>query len=135
MSGSVPPMLWYLLAFLGFAVFPLSMVWAIHRHKMKVLEILRSYAEKGIEPPAAVTEVLLKQGGEPAPKWKSTPRGSLLNTFGIHLWIAVIWGCVAWWRIDTVSPRWPIYIAVGAAVFFALLALGQLAAALKSPLK
>jgi hypothetical protein len=135
MSGSVPPILWYLLAFLAFAVFPLTMVWAIHRHKMKVLEILRSYAEKGIEPPAAVTEVLLRQSADPGQKWKSTPRGSLLNTFGIHLWIACIFGCIAWWRLDAGNPRWLIYIAVGSAVFFALLAVGQLAAALKSPLK
>lgn len=135
MSGSVPPILWYLLAFLALAVFPLSMVWAIHRQKMKALELLRSYAEKGVEPPAAVTEVLLKQVAPPEPKWKSTPRGSLLNTSGIHVWIACIWGCIAWWRIDAVSPRWPIYIAVGATVFFAVLAIGQLAAALKSPLK
>jgi len=135
MSGSVPPILWYLLAFIAFAVFPLTMVWAIHRHKMKVLEILRSYAEKGVEPPPAVTEVLLKQSTDPAQKWKSTPRGSLLNTFGIHLWVACILGGIAWWRLEAGPPRWAIYLAVCATVFFALLAIGQLAAALKSPLK
>ncbi len=135
MSGSIAPILWYLLAFLAFAVFPLSMVWAIHRHKMKALEILRSYAEKGTEPPAAVTELLLRHAADPGQKWKSTPRGSLLNTFGIHLWIACIWAGLAWWRIEAGPPRWTVYVAVCATVFFALLAIGQLAAALKSPLK
>ena len=135
MSGSIPPILWYLLAFLALAVFPLSMVWTIHRQKMKALEILRSYAEKGGEPPAAVTDLLLKQVAPAQPKWKSTPRGSLLNTFGIHLWIACLWGGIAWWRIDAGTLRWTVYAAVVATVFFAVLAIGQLAAALKSPLK
>jgi hypothetical protein len=135
MSGSVPPILWYLLAFLALAVFPLSMVWTIHRQKMKALEILRSYAEKGGEPPAAVTDLLLKQVAPSEPKWKSTPRGALLNTFGIHLWIACLWAGIAWWRIEAGPPRWTVYAAVVATVFFAVLAVGQLAAALKSPFK
>ena len=37
--GSLPPILWYLLAVVAFAVFPLTMVFAIHRHHMKVLEL------------------------------------------------------------------------------------------------
>lgn len=135
MDGSVPMILWYLLCFLGFAVFPLAMVYTLHRQRMKALEILRAYAEKGGQPPPEVTELLLKPGTEPDAKWKSTARGSLLNTFGIHLFIACIFGTVAWWRIDAVSPRWPIYVTVGAAVFFGGLALAQLVAALKSPLK
>ncbi len=135
MSGSVPPILWYLLAFLALAVFPLSMVWAIHRQKMKALEILRFYAEKGGEPPAAVSELILRQVAPPEQKWKSTPRGALLNTFGVHLWIACLWGCIAWWRIEVGPPRWTVYVAVGATVFFAVSALGQFVAALKSPLK
>jgi hypothetical protein len=128
-------MLWYLLAFLALAVFPLSMVWVIHRHKMKALEILRLYAEKGGEPPAAVAELILKQVTPPQEKWKATPRGALLNTFGVHVWIACFWGCIAWWRIEAGPPRWAVYVAVGATVFFAVLAMGQLLAALKSPLK
>ncbi len=135
MSGPVSPILWYLLAFLALAVFPLSMVWTIHRQKMKALEILRSYAEKGSEPPAIVAELLVKQLTAPDRKWKSTPRGSLLNTFGVHLWIACLWGGIAWWRIEAGPPRWAVYVAVAATVFFAVLAIGQLAAALKSPLK
>jgi len=134
MSGPVAPILWYLLAVAALGVFPLSMVWVIHRQKMKVLEILGSYAQRGVDPPAAVTELLFKQIASPDRKWRSTPRGSLLHTFGVHLCCAVWLGCIAWWRIEAGSPRWAVYAAVGSTVFFALLAVGQLAAALKSPL-
>jgi hypothetical protein len=102
---------------------------------MKALEILRSYAEKGGEPPPAVAELLFRQVAEPDAKWKATPRGSLLQAFMVHLFIACLFGGVAWWRIDVGSPRWAIYVAVGSAVFFGVTALAQLVAALKSPLK
>jgi hypothetical protein len=132
MTGSVPPMLWYLLCFIAFAVFPLVMVVAIHRHRMKGLEILRSYAEKGVEPPPGVTELLAKQASEPGEKWKTTARGSRLNSFGGFLFIACVFGCIAWWRIDVGEPQWAIYAAVGSAVFFGVSALGFLFAALVS---
>jgi hypothetical protein len=135
MSGSVPSILWYLLAFFAFAVFPLAMVATIHRQRMKALEILRSYAEKGGEPPPGVTDLLQKQMAEPDQQWKSTPRGSMLHTFMIHLSIACVMGCIAWWRFDAGPPRWALYIAVGSTVFFAVSAIGFLAAALKSPAK
>lgn len=135
MSGSVPPILWYLLAVMAFAVFPLSMVAALHRQRMKALEILRSYAEKGIEPPAAVTEVLLRQVSEPDPKWKSTPRGPMLHMFMVHLSIACVMGALAWWRFDAGPPPWALYAAGTSTLFFAASAAGFLAAALKTPVK
>jgi hypothetical protein len=135
MMAPVPPILWYLLAVVAFGIFPLSMVWVLHRQKMTALEILRSYAERGIEPPQVVTDLLLKQLSSSGQPWRSTPRGSLLHTFGVHLFTACVLGGIAWWRVDAGLPRWSIYVAVGSTLFFAALATGQLAAALKSPLK
>lgn len=135
MSGSVPPILWYLLAFLAFAVFPLSMVAAIHRQRMKTLEILRPYAEKGIEPPPAVSDLLLRQVSEPDQKWKSTPRGPMLHMFMVHLSIACVMGGIAWWRFDSGPPPWALYASGTITVFFAVSALGFFAAALKTPAK
>jgi hypothetical protein len=132
MTGSVPPMLWYLLAFMAFAVFPLVMVVAIHRHRMKALEILRSYAEKGIEPPPAVAELLTKQVAEPGEKWKATARGSRLNTFVGHFFVACLFGGLAWWRTDAGGPDWAVYVAAGSALFFGVTGLGFLVAALFS---
>lgn len=133
MSGAVPPILWYLLCFIAFAVFPLVMVTAIHRHRMKALEILRSYAEKGAEPPPAVAELLAKQLTDSEQKWRSTARGSRLGTFVGHLFVACLFGCVAWWRVDSGGPQWAVYTAAGSAVFFGVSALGFLVAALVSP--
>jgi hypothetical protein len=133
MTGSVPPILWYLLCVVAFAIFPLAMVATIHRHRMKVLEILRCYAEKGVDPPAAVTELLMKQIAEPQQKWNSTARGSRLHTFGIHLFIACLFGAVAWWRLDAGDVPIVFYVAVASAVFFGVSALGQLAVAIASP--
>jgi len=135
MSGSVPPILWYLLAFLAFAVFPLSMVAAIHRQRMKALEILGSYAEKGVEPPPAVSELLLRQVSEPDSKWKSTPRGSMLHLFMVHLSIACVMGGIAWWRLDSGPPAWALYASGVTTVFFAVSAIAFFAAALKTPAK
>jgi hypothetical protein len=135
MGSSVPPILWYLLCVAGFAVFPLAMVYTIHRQRMKALEILRSYAEKGSEPPPAVAELLFKQVVEPDQKWKATPRGSLLQTSLGHFFAGCTFAGVAWWRIEVGPPRWAIYIAVCSAVFFGVAALAQFVAALKSPPK
>jgi hypothetical protein len=128
--GSVPPLLWYLLAVVALAVFPLTMIFAIHRHHMKVLALLRFYAEKGTEPPPAIAELLMKQLSHADEKWKRTKRGALLQTFGANLFIACIMAGVSWWRLDVGEPRWAIYWAVCSAIFFAVFALGALLAAL-----
>ena len=66
-SGQIPPILWFLfwvglsVGVLGFGFF---MAIIIHRGHMKTLEILRLYAEKGIEPPPAVVEMLTRQAGD-----------------------------------------------------------------------
>jgi hypothetical protein len=132
MIGEVPAILWYLLGVVAFAVFPLAMVVTIHRHRMKVLEILRYHAEKGQEPPPAVLELLTKQISEPEHKWKSTPRGARLQSFMMFAFIACIAGTVAWWRMDAGGPPVVIYVMVGAAVFWGVSALGFLVAAVAS---
>jgi hypothetical protein len=132
MIDEVPAILWYLLCVVAFAVFPLAMVVAIHRHRMKVLEILKYHAEKGQEPPPAMLELLIKQISDPEQKWKSTPRGARLHSFMMFAFIACISGTVAWWRMDAGGPQVVIYVAVGSAVFWAVSALGFLVVALAS---
>ena len=67
MSSQVPPFLWFLF-WVGLAIGVLSfgffMAIIIHRGNMKALEVLRTYAEKGIEPPPAVVEMLTRQMGD-----------------------------------------------------------------------
>ena len=130
MTDPVPPLLWYLLYFIALTVFPLVMILTLHRQRMKALEILRSYAEKGEEPPAAMAELLMRQIGEPNRKWQATPRGLLLKRFMGLVWIACIAGAIAWWRVDAGGPRLAVYAAVTSTVFFGVIAFGLLLAAL-----
>ena len=59
MDGSVPAILWYVLvvAFFVWMVVALS-IQSLRDHtaRMAALDIQRTYAEKGVEPPAAATE-------------------------------------------------------------------------------
>lgn len=71
MGGEVPEMLWYLfwvgvLAFV--AVFSIAMMTLISRRNAKALELLKLYAEKGIEPPPTLAELLAKPSRAPAPR-------------------------------------------------------------------
>lgn len=132
MSGELPEIYWYLfwvgvLAFM--VVFAFTMMTLVHRRNMKAIELLRSYAEKGIEPPSAISE-LLSETAEPDRRWKSTRRGAMLQSFIGMLFTACIAGGVAWWRVDEGGPQIVIYIFGVAAVFWGVSALGLLVAAL-----
>jgi hypothetical protein len=133
MSGALPEIYWFLfwvgvLAFL--IVFSFSMMTLIHRANMKSLELLRLYAEKGIDPPPAMAELLAKTGGEPDRKWKSTRRGAMLQSFIGFVFTACMAGGIAWWRIDAGGPQAVIYIFGASTVFFGVSAVGLLVAAL-----
>jgi hypothetical protein len=136
MNGGVPEIYWYLF-WVGLAIvveaFGFYMASIIHRRNMKVLDLLKSYAEKGIEPPAAVAELLSEQVKEPGRAWKSSPRGARLERFVGFLFSACVIGGVAWWLIDAAGPRWAVYPSVCAAVFFSVGAVGFLLTAVVTP--
>ena len=136
MSGDVPEMYWYLF-WVGLAIvlegFGFYMAFIIHRRNMKVLDLLKSYAEKGVEPPAGVAELLGEQMCEPGQAWRSSARGARLERFVGFLFTACVIGGVAWWLIDATGPPWAIYPAVTAAVFFSVAAVGFLLTAVVTP--
>ena len=136
MSGDVPEMYWYLF-WVGLAIvlegFGFYMAFIIHRRNMKVLDLLKSYAEKGVEPPAGVAELLGEQMREPGQAWRSSARGARLERFVGFLFTACVIGGVAWWLIDATGPPWAIYPAVTAAVFFSVAAVGFLLTAVVTP--
>jgi hypothetical protein len=136
MNGEVPEIYWYVF-WVGLAIvveaFGFYMAAIVHRRNMKVLELLRSYAEKGIDPPAAVAELLSEQVTEPGRAWKSSARGARLQRFIGFLFTACVIGGVAWWLIDAAGPRWALYPAVSAAVFFSVGAIGFLLTAVVTP--
>jgi hypothetical protein len=63
MGDEVPQMVWFLfwvgaLAFM--VVFSIAMMTLISRRKAKALELLKLYAERGIDPPPTLAELLAK---------------------------------------------------------------------------
>ena len=136
MSGELPEIYWYLF-WVGLAIvveaFGFYMATIIHRRNMRVLDLLKSYADKGIEPPAGVAELLTAQVKDPDRAWKSTARGARLEKFAGFLFMGCVVGGVAWWLVDSAGPAWALYPAVSAAVFFSVGALGFLLTAVVTP--
>jgi hypothetical protein len=139
-------MLWYLLlAGLAVGMFGAIFTDAALRHRryMKALEVLRSYADKGIEPPAAVTALLLQpaaESAETAAEKKVVAQATAQSTaqltqFMTWLFMACVAGGVAWQLVKGGGPK---EIAVTAAVTFAVFlgvgALGSFLLALASGL-
>ena len=101
MNGAVPEIYWYVFwvgLFIVVEAFGFYMATIIHRRNMRVLDLLKSYADKGIEPPGGVAELLSEQVKDPGRAWKSTPRGARLERF-----TGFLWGCD---RIPSESREW-----------------------------
>lgn len=136
MSGEVPEIYWYLF-WVGLAIvvegFGFYIAFVIHRRNMRVLDLLKSYAEKGLDPPAGVAALLSEQVSDAGRVWRSSARGARLQRFIGFLFTACVIGGVAWWLIDTAGPSWAVYPSVCAAVFFSVGALGFLLTAVVTP--
>ena len=70
------------LVFSAGAVITISILWLVFRGRMKALDVLRAYAERGEEPPAAVIDALRTVSGRPNPAaaGPTEPQGSLCAT-------------------------------------------------------
>jgi hypothetical protein len=138
MNGHVPEILWYLLA-VGFVLFAIIGpiwfgLWSMHRYSIRMFAILRAYAERGEEPPAAVLEALKppERKSGPVALEPKTRRVAQLEHFVLGLTFAAAAGAVAWWRDDAGGPQWLVYAAVIAAVVMGAGAIGRLIAALST---
>ncbi len=90
----MPEVYWYLFWVAALAwviIFAAAMMTLIHRRSMKALEILRLYAEKGLEPPPRAAELLAIS--EKEQRWSRTPRAPGCRTswacFSPRVWQAV----------------------------------------------
>jgi hypothetical protein len=135
MTSQVPEMYWYLF-WIGVLVcsiaFGLYVATMTHRRNMKALEILKTYADKGIEPPASVAEQLTSQlldsnSGRAA---KHRDRGELLRSSIGFLFTACVTGGLHYWLLDAGGPSWAIHASKAAMAFFGFGAFGLLIAAL-----
>ena len=102
-----------------------------YRLHMEVLKALRSYAEKGVEPPPALADQLAKQVLVPGrgPRVDRHSRSALLRGFFGALFTA----CVAWgvnkWIVEQGGVGWTVYALWAVFAFFGFSALGLLLAA------
>jgi hypothetical protein len=131
-------MFWFLF-WVGLSVGVLSfgffMAVIIHRGNMKSLEILRAYAEKGIEPPPAVVEMLTRQMGETEAARAGRDIGKKAGNFAGLLVAACVAGGIAWWRMHAGGPQWVVYFFAISAVFFGVQAIAFLLASITASKK
>lgn len=131
MTNEVPPILWYLLWAFVLTVLPIFMVTLLFRRRMKALEILKSYAEKQVEPPAAIIDLLANEVRDASRSGASkTGRDARFGGFLGFTFLACTLGAVAWWRFDTGGPSALLYGLVGAGSFFGIGAMGFLIVAI-----
>jgi hypothetical protein len=113
-------------------ILTVSSLWMQHQAKIKAIDMLRPYAERGEEPPASLLETverLNRPGGPPPPE---PTRAQQFARFAGSVVLSIGAGVIVWWRLPFQhGPPGPLMIAaVVAAIFFAGAAAAQLVAAL-----
>src|SRR5687768_9824373 len=118
----MPEIYWYLFWVSVVLIVTGIFIWGgiiAHRHHMEVLAILRSYAEKGVEPPPALAEQLAKQVLPGTPRVERHSRGALLRGFlGAAFTASVSWALNKW-IVEQGGPGWALYGSWAAFAFFA----------------
>ena len=104
-----------LMIFLPGMVFGLAAIWTSYKTRMKGIDALRIYAERGEEPPASVLEALRPSppaGALPPPRRPS--RGEYLSQFATSVVLGVGSAGFAWWRWSLTQGRgdWMMLIAI-----------------------
>jgi hypothetical protein len=126
MNGQVPPMFWFVFwvaLSVGVLSFGFFMAIIIHRANMKALEVLKSYAEKGIEPPPAVVEMLTRQMHGTEAERAGRDIGRKAGNFTGLVAAACVAGAIAWGLMNQGGPQFVVYFFGIAAVFFGLRAI------------
>lgn len=111
-----------------------SVSWLANRPKMRMIEVLKAYAEKGQEPPPGVVEAIGKirapAFAPPQPPRRQT-RADHLAHFAGSLVLAFGAAGLAWWRLAYGDPSSPLpIIAMVVAIFFFASAAARLVGAL-----
>lgn len=134
MDGKLPEIFWYLF-WIGFVILAFRMAYlggkSGYDTRMKALDILRTYADKGTEPPPAMMSELTKQAFEHSSAPKADSQASLLMTFVSFLFMACVsWGVRTWLQGHAEASSWAPVAASAALAFFGFGAFGFLLAAL-----
>jgi hypothetical protein len=117
------------------AAIVIASLWMPHGARLKALEVLKAYADKGEEPPASVLEAVARMNQLPTPPRQT--RADHLAHFAGSVVLAVGLGLAAWWLAPGGGSgplgHWgPIAMVVSAlgAIFFAGSAAARLMAAI-----
>jgi hypothetical protein len=133
----LPEIYWYVF-WIGFILISFGMmIWGgrqTHKVHMKMLEIMRIYAEKGIEPPPGIMEPLTQQLLDPnkqRAKQEASRQAVLLGKFAGGMAAAAVTGGIGWWWYsEGYEPAWVVYAAGIVAIASAAGAISQLIAAI-----
>ena len=133
MHGELPEIYWYLF-WIGFVILAFRMAYlggkSGYDTKMKAIEILKMYAEKGTEPPPAMMDQLATQAFTDPGGSKPESSSSMMMMFLSMLFMACLsWGARAWFQ-DHHAEAWVPIAATAALAFFGIGAAGFLIAAL-----
>jgi hypothetical protein len=136
MEGKLPEIYWYVF-WIGVVLISFGSAYlggkVHHDRAMKALDILKMYAEKGIEPPAPMMEQVAREmldADKPGQHHQRGSRAALVQGFVGFLFMACVASGIYWWLGDTGEPRWAIYAALAAAAFFGFGSFGFLLVAL-----
>jgi hypothetical protein len=122
-------------------IIPIGITWLQQRTKTRAIEVLKSYAERGQDPPATVLEAVSRINspfppGAPPPKpMREQSRGEHLSHVAGSVGLAGGAGIVIWWLGRAQDPRleWLFIAAILAAIFFTASGMARLVAALTMP--
>jgi hypothetical protein len=133
-NGGIFPLLILGMVFCTGIIITVGVVWLQNRTKMRAIELLKIYAEKGQEPPASVLEAVHKVNWPPGVASPPPPRPPTRGDHLSHVAGSVVLSAgaagIAWWRYQTGEPGALMVLAIIAAVFFAGAAAARLVAAL-----
>jgi hypothetical protein len=140
MGDHLPAIYWYVFwsavatGLVAYGIFDVAMK---HRRNIKALDILKTYAEKGGEPPPAIADQLTRQilgskGSEASANDRSSQkrRDELLRLFIAFVFMACVASGLHAWLIDSGGARWAVHASFAARAFFGFGAFGLLLATL-----
>jgi hypothetical protein len=143
-SGVFLPIAILTIVFTAGTIIPISVTWLQQRTKMRAIEVLRIYAERGEEPPASVLDAVNRlnwpfptgAAAPPPPKpLREQPRREHLMHLAGNVGLATGSGLVIWWLRSEPNPRleWLLITAIFTGIFFAASGAARLVAALTAP--
>ena len=122
------------LVFTAGTIIAVSVTWLQNRPKMRMIDVLKAYAEKGEEPPPAVLEAMNRISWPfphpPAPRrpTRSDHLAHMAGSIGLALGAGAV---ILWrWPLEYQHPGWLLITAVFVAIFFTAAAAARLAWAL-----